>query len=288
MGSLIPLPSYHVNVLMIHGYTQSGPLFRAKTKVLESRLKKSFPAGITLHYVTAPIRLSPADIPFATPTNNTNGDAEEEPDTWAWWRRKDNGVPYEYEGLDKGLAHLADVLRTRGPFDGVIGFSQGGAMAAMLASLLEPGRREAFEAAQKDGGIQFPESFPVDLASGETMIHPPLKFAVSYSGFAPVDNLLYKAFYEPKIKTPILHFLGTLDTVVDEPRSLALVNACATTEGRVVYHPGGHFVNCQKIYVGALIGFMREMLYEEDTTEEENYEDLDFPSDLRTEDVPAW
>ena len=68
-------PARKLRILMLHGYTQSGPLFHAKTKALEKSLAKAFPAapapghlathpgGISLHYPTAPIKLSYADIP---------------------------------------------------------------------------------------------------------------------------------------------------------------------------------------------------------------------------------
>jgi predicted esterase len=257
------------------GFTQSGPSFHAKTRALEKNLTKAFPSGITLHYPTAPHRLAPADIPFPLPSSTSNdSDAPEEVDAWAWWRRKDissdNGDPYTYEGLEKGISSIADVLKTEGPFDGVIGFSQGGACAGIVASLLESGRKEAFG---KDGIMPFPESF----AEGA---HPPLKFAVSYSGFAPRDLKLYRGFYEPKITTPMLHVLGTLDAVVEEAKSLALVEACKESEGRVVYHPGGHFLPAsQKAYVGALIGFMKEVLDKAENGEkkEESVEDMDVP-----------
>lgn len=280
MSSAPSTPTQPVKVLMIHGYTQSGPNFHAKTRALEKNLQKAFPAGISLHYPTAPIRLARADIPFAV-SDSANAEGEvEEPDAWAWWRRKGDGVPYTYEGLETGLAHIAHVLKTEGPFDGVIGFSQGGAAAGMLASLLEPGRRKAFEDQYPADGMRYPESFEAD-GSVEGAIHPPLKFAVSYSGFAAHDTPLYQGFYVPKIKTPMLHFLGTLDTVVDETRSLALVNACETSEGRVVYHPGGHFLPAsQKAYVSALVGFMKDVLVAAESggkKQEESVEDMDVP-----------
>lgn len=285
----VPPPSRPIKILMLHGFTQSGPLFHAKTRALEKNLQKAFPAGITLRYPTAPIRLVPADVPFAV-ANSTNaeakeggevnGEKDEGTDAWAWWRRKGEGEPYTYEGIEQGLAHIAEVLKTEGPFDGVIGFSQGGACAAMVASLLEPGRREGFEAKYPAGGMRYPESFEADTGFIESTIHPELKFAVSYSGFAARGTELYKAFYEPKIKTPMLHFLGTLDAVVEEARSLALVEACEQNEGRVVYHPGGHFLpSSQKAYVGALIGFIKEVLHKAEAGEkkEENVEDMDVP-----------
>jgi fermentation-respiration switch protein FrsA (DUF1100 family) len=153
-------------------------------------------------------------------------------------------------------------------------------MAAMLASLLEPNRRKAFEDMYPKGGLSYPSSFTADTGYMESAVHAPLKFAVSYSGFAARGVDTYRGFYEPKIATPMLHFLGTLDAVVDEARSLALVDRCEESEGRVVYHPGGHFLpSSQKAYVGALIGFMKDVLHkmEGESKEEENAEDMDVP-----------
>ncbi|KZM23246.1 Dihydrofolate reductase [Ascochyta rabiei] len=275
-----PPPTRPIKILWLHGFTQSGPLFQAKTGALRKTLIKAFPAGITLSFPTAPLRLSPTDVSFLHGEEKKDGSEEEEVDAWAWWRRKGDSEPYTYAGLEEGLGRIAEVLKTEGPFDGVIGFSQGGAAAAMVASLLEPGKREAFEKLQKDGGMRYPESFQEDTGYMEDCIHPPLKFAVSYSGFAARGQNPYHAFYEPKIKTPILHFLGSLDTVVEESRSLALVEACEKSEGRVVYHPGGHFLpSTQKASVNALIGFIKEVLHKAEgpKKEEESVEDMDVP-----------
>jgi predicted esterase len=280
--SAAPPPTRPIKLLFLHGFTQSGPLFAAKCGALRKTLTKAFPGGITLSFPTAPLRLSPTDVSFLHNNNNdekNEGGEKEEVDAWAWWRRKGDSEPYTYEGLDVGLARIAEVLKEEGPFDGVVGFSQGGAAAAMVASLLEPGRREAFQKLHtSDGGIEFPASFTGDADGG--YVHPPLKFAVSYSGFAARGQNPYHAFYEPKIKTPVLHFLGSLDTVVEESRSLALVEACEESEGRVVYHPGGHFLpSTQKASVNALIGFIKEVLHraEGPQGEEESVEDMDVP-----------
>jgi len=278
---------------MLHGYTQSGPLFRAKTRALEKNLQKAFPAGVTLVYPTAPIHLYKADIPNwdtinSAPESTAIGPAEDEEgtDAWGWWRRKGDAEPYTYEGMELGFEKIADVLSTEGPFDGIIGFSQGGAAAGMVASLLEPGRRDAFEKAQPQGGMRYPESFEKDSGFITDVIHPPFKFVVSYSGFGASTHKLYSAFYDPKIVTPMLHFIGSVDTVVEEKRSLRLVEACAdggANGKRVVYHPGGHFVpSSQKQFVGALIGFIREVMAESEPKPKTNnlsggVEDMDMP-----------
>ncbi|KAF2022334.1 FSH1-domain-containing protein [Aaosphaeria arxii CBS 175.79] len=270
-----PPPTRPIKLLMIHGYTQSGPLFYAKTRALEKILIKSFPAGVSLHYPTGPIRLSPADEPFLA-TRDGGETPEDEIDAWAWWKKKGQGDQYVYEGLDRGFAQLATALKEEGPFDGVIGFSQGACATGLLASALEPGRKEVFEKLQKEGGIEFPSSL-LD-ASGET-IHPPFKFAVSYSGFAPVGVDAYRAFFEPKIKTPLLHFIGCLDTVVEEKRSLAYIDTCE--QPATLYHPGGHILASQKIHVTALIRYIYEQLYKSENpdkaTQEESVEDMDVP-----------
>lgn len=289
-----------LRILMLHGYTQSGPLFHAKTKALEKSLAKAFPAapapghlathpgGISLHYPTAPIRLSYADIPGVN-VDGAEATETEQPEAYGWWRRKGDSEPYTYEGMERGLATIAETILSEGPFDGVIGFSQGGAAAGMVASLLEPNRRAAFETAQSAGGMRYPDSFTQDSGYMEASVQEPLKFAVSYSGFGASTNALYRAFYEPLIQTPMMHFLGSLDTVVSEERSLRLVEACVDGKGkdggvhRVVYHPGGHFLpSSQKQYVAALVAFIREVMSEQAAAaapkkEEQSVEDMDLP-----------
>ncbi|KAF2435633.1 dihydrofolate reductase [Tothia fuscella] len=291
MAPSTPTPTAKpIKILMLHGYTQSGPLFRSKTRALEKNLSKAFKQGIQLSYPTAPIRLFKSDIPnwddpagtASFESSNTGAAAEEEDsDSWGWWRRKGSSEPYTYEGIELGFQKVAQILREEGPFDGVIGFSQGGALAGMLASALEERRREAFEKAQSEGGMRFPESLEDDTGFVTDLVHPPLKFAVIYSGFGASTHALYKAFSEPQIRTPMLHFIGSVDTVVEEKRSLRLVDACVDgrKEGRLVYHPGGHFLpSSQRQSVAPLIGFIKKIMEGvPEKKEEESVEDMDVP-----------
>ena len=115
----------------------------------------------------------------------------------------------------------------------------------------------------------------------------PLRFAVVYSGFwAPVAGLQW--LYDGtglssssssgegpgsgemkeggKIATPTLHFLGSLDSVVEERRSRALVDRCA--DPRVAVHSGGHYVPVARDRVMPLVGFLREVLARQEGGEE--------------------
>ena len=278
-----------LRILMLHGFTQSGELFEIKTKALKKALQKAFPpaprpghlhaypGGVELRYPTGPIKLDVQDIPGVVVD-----DRGEQIEAYAWWRRKDDGGGLLYNGMDTGFATIARCIEEDGPFDGVLGFSQGGAAAGMVASLLEDGRKDAFDSAQARGGIQYPRSFDA--------VQLPMKFAVSYSGFAAAPSSRYQAFYEPRIQTPMLHILGSVDTVVSEERSLRLVEACLDdrVEGqgvpRLVYHPGGHFLpSSQKHGLSALVAFIREAVGESQVNTvarqlpEEKAEDMDMP-----------
>lgn len=196
---------------------------------------------MSLFYPTGPSRLSPRDIPGFVPDESTPED--EDLDAWAWWRKDESSGSYRH--LDQGVSAVAEAVREAGGVDGVLGFSQGGAFAALLAAMLERPHREV-----PDELRPCVEELR-DANGGE-----PFKFAFVYSGFfAPPEEL--KWAYEPKIKTPTLHFLGSLDTVVDESRSQGLVDRCE--EPMVVVHPGGHYVPISKEWAMPLVGFIKKI-----------------------------
>ena len=257
---------------MLHGYTQSGALFHAKTRAMEKHLQKAFP-GISLSYPTGPLQLKPSDVPGFDSSTSEDPDSIE---AYGWWRRSDTSDPPEYVGLDRGLETVAQVLESEGPFDGVMGFSQGAALAGMVASLLEgQSRKQAFEKARQKSSmaIQYPASF-------EGLDHPPLKFCAAYCGFkAPGER--YRGFYEdPNIQTPVCHFIGSLDSVVDETRTQALVDATGGAgKTQIVTHPGGHFVPSGKQYLDTVAAFIKQKMSSDQRAEqkEERVEDMDVP-----------
>lgn len=268
---------------MLHGYTQSGTLFHAKSRALVKHLQKAFPLHeVSAVYPTGPLRLKPSDVPGYEPSDNT--EPEDAIEAYGWWRRSNTANPPLYHGIEDCFAAVAKVLSEEGPFDGVIGFSQGAALAGMVAGLLEPGRKEAFDhftTEEDEGAVGIP--FPAAFAQPGFQ-HPPLKFALCYSGFrAPGSR--YRGFYEnPPIKTPLLHVLGSLDALVDEAKSRTLIDACAgdpEKEGLIVWHPGGHFLPSQRPFLDAAVQFIRGQLERSNEAgkaqEEEDVNDMDVP-----------
>ncbi|KAI1002893.1 hypothetical protein K3495_g5313 [Podosphaera aphanis] len=256
-------------ILMIHGYTQSGPLFHSKTRAIEKMLNKYFSSESTVHgnngifhgysgiqliYPTGPFRLCPLNIPGYKAKFM---DPDEESDLWGWWTRDmDSGL---YGGLEQGLSTIARTIREHGGIDAVMGFSQGAAAASMVTSLLEPGRQQVFDDLRMKDKDVLP--FPEDWRDLSTLCPNGLKFLVVYSGFLAAHPS-YRAFFEPKIQTPSLHFIGSLDSVVEEVRTMALVKKCAVDKRTLIYHPGGHFVPNRKIMGGTLLTFIKKCLME--------------------------
>lgn len=114
----------------------------------------------------------------------------------------------------------------------------------MLAAAMESSGRKPIEG--QEGWVK---------AVREANKGVPLKFAVIYSGFYATPGDL-GWMYTPKITTPTLHFLGSLDTVVEESRSLGLVERCE--EPLVLTHPGGHYVPVSKEWAMPLAGFIKK------------------------------
>ncbi|RCI04223.1 hypothetical protein CU098_012117 [Rhizopus stolonifer] len=135
-----------------------------------------------------------------------------------------------FVGYKESVEYIKSVLNEQGPFDGILGFSQGACFAALLTELLET-RNPNFN-------------------------HPPFKLAILVSGFKPIvqeatNSMLTK---ENKLKTPSLHYIGDFDTLVLPKTMLALTEAF---ENPVVFrHSGGHYLPSTPTSKKAFIQFL--------------------------------
>ncbi|GAN01100.1 ovarian cancer-associated gene 2 protein homolog [Mucor ambiguus] len=201
----MPLPltnmtSSKLRILCLHGYTQNATMFRKKTAVA----RKSVEDLADFVYITGPHHISP-------PTYSTIAEREE--------AAKEESS----EGFKESIEYVKDVLIKEGPFDGIMGFSQGGCFAALLTELLED-------------RTYFP-----DLIS-PTFEHPPFKFSIIVAGFKPTmqeaTNIMLNK--DKPVKTSSMHFIGDLDTLVLPE---AMVSLSETFENPTIFrHAGGHYL----------------------------------------------
>lgn len=142
-------------------------------------------------------------------------DDPEETQARAWWRQVDEN----YVGWDGTAKYLRTKFQELGPFDGVLGFSQGGCLTGVLAAALE----------HPDLVPDSPGTFQAER----------LRFAISVSGFRP-RAALFDKLMEARITTPMLIIQGRDDSIVSPEFTETLVKLCDNV--RIAEHDGGHYL----------------------------------------------
>mgnify|MGYP002629394621 CR=1 FL=1 len=218
-------PPAKLRVLALHGYRQNAAVFRSRL----GHLRKGLKASCDFFFL---------DAPHAAPGEPDVDGAEgagTRDDPRSWWLWDDGGeggrpsLVSAYRGLDASLTSLKDALALHAPVHGVLGFSQGATMAALL--LAEMGAA---------GG------------EGETP-----RFAILAGAFAPRDPAFVPG---AAIQTPTMFIAGDADALVPPARSEELARLFA--DAAWLRHPGGHAVpTCSgetKQAMAAFVGRFRD------------------------------
>jgi hypothetical protein len=240
-----------MKILMLHGYSQNSGTFQRKLRRLEERLRKSFP-DTELIWPEGPLQLHPSDVPgYDLASDDRLG--LQGPELRAWFHLR--YVQDPPHGLFQSIDMLAEVLERDGPFDGVIAFSQGTILAAILASLLQGQTRlDAFQRTIQTSPVvmPYPEVFT-------KITHPPFKFGIMYAGRVGRTRYSDWIYENPPIDTPFCHFFGKWDPMVDhEERDAVLAKLSSRPESRTIVHAGGHFVPVDDVNNGFVVEFVAE------------------------------
>ncbi|KAK0174732.1 hypothetical protein PV327_010468 [Microctonus hyperodae] len=201
-----------LRVLAIHGYRQTDAIFSAKL----GSLRKYFKQKINFVFVQAPHKVPPLE----------SSDNDEEPsdiDVRGWWFNTEDHVFKATEpsnlsvGFEESLAVIENVFKNDGPFDGVIGFSQGASFISILCAMQQMKQSES---------IKF-------------------DFAVLISGFKSLCQPHAK-FYNEKISIPTLHIYGNSDRIIPEEMMKHLADLFI--DSKIIVHDGGHYAPSKKLY----------------------------------------
>ncbi|KAK3332338.1 serine hydrolase FSH [Cercophora scortea] len=147
------------------------------------------------------------------------------------------GIASSHRSTDNALKYLVKIMEERGPFDGIIGYSEGATVAATL--LLHEQRRL--------------------LKKG---IKPMFKYAIFFAGWPPVDPDTHAMILSDEtdimIEIPTCHIIGSLDPYVHG--SLALFNVCDPDTAYLFDHAKGHTLPRDKETVRELGDVVREAI----------------------------
>lgn len=201
------------------GYRQTGDSFKSKIGSFRKYLNKY----VEFVFVSAPHVAPPLDEAAAEDGSGSS-----------WWFNKDDGSFKGTNkcgpaiGFEKSLKSLEEIWNTQGPFQGILGFSQGACFAGLICSL---------------------------AVRGMTPINP--RFAIIASGFKS-GSLAHKNYYEQKISIPSLHIFGETDEII--PKSMSIELAESFEEPNLLPHPGGHYFPATTQQKQIYIDFFQDQL----------------------------
>mmetsp|Transcript_12610 Transcript_12610/g.29946 ORF Transcript_12610/g.29946 Transcript_12610/m.29946 type:complete len:219 (+) Transcript_12610:137-793(+) len=192
-----------LKILGLHGFRTNGNFLHWQLTQY-SKFERELSDLVEIICLDAP---NPASGPIPDGVDNIIGGPYFE-----WWRasRKDESKTYQYIGLQESLTYILDFVRLHGPFDGVLGFSQGGTMAGILAALLQ---------------------------SGKITMDPAPRLCIIIAGL-PSRDLQHDQLYEEPIRVPSLFIWGERDPTAPYTKRLADKFADPVR----LSHPGGHVV----------------------------------------------
>lgn len=163
-------------VVCLHGYAMDSHWLRDWLVPVEQALS----GRVEFIYPQAPIELTKADVLSVTrrfqavvPDERIGAGRN-----WCWYRATDNKPP-QYTGLEETLSSLRILFQEHGPISGVLGWSQGAVLAAILAGLMKRDPNSGFK-------------FDWSLLCG---------------GFLPGEPS-YRALFGQPIIMPSLHVIG--------------------------------------------------------------------------------
>lgn len=216
-------------LLFLHGFLQNAKVFSEKSSGIRKLLKKS---NIECDYVDGPVVLDRKDLPFEMDDEKWQACVDTQVNK-AWFYHSE--ISSELN-LDDTIQYVADYIKTNGPYDGIVGFSQGAAVAAIVTNRIQelvPTHPE-FKLSLLISAYSFTEPDPAH----EGQLRIAKKFQAD---FTP----------RPDSNTEMLLIYGAADQAVPAVRAQYLANlykkALQHPEQVNEYeHPGGHMVPNKK------------------------------------------
>jgi len=225
MPDMSGLAEKPLRVLCLHGYRQNDVSFKDKTGAFRKLVGKF----CEFTFIKAPHHVLPM----------SNEDINQDQRGWWFSRENDYFRADDASDCDKGFDGSLDLIQKtfelHGPFDGVLGFSQGAALVALL-SLIKTRNPEMLSPA-----VKF--DFAVMVAAFKSK-------STKHSHWYDVEG-------QPKVTIPTLHVIGYEDRVIRKPLSEDLLDLFHQPDK--VFHSGGHYVPAKATQKAAYYKFLHKV-----------------------------
>lgn len=215
-----------LKILCLHGYRQNAQSFRERTGAFRKIpiVKKH----TDLVFISAPNRVPP--LPSEDGAADTSNEEQQ-----GWWfsRDDDTYMAQDYtaccKGYSESLQLIKKAMQEQGPFDGVLSFSQGAALATLLCGLREQNPDRDFK----------------------------FNFVILVAGFRSRQSS-HDALYKVPFNIPSLHVYGDTDRVIQKEMSEDLLQYYV--DPVTLQHEGGHFIPTGAPQKKVYTEFLQKML----------------------------
>jgi len=216
-------------ILCLHGKSQTAESFSKKIGGARRKLERVF----DLVFLDAPIDLEDKSNQMGNENDSCSNTDSGQPimnTGRAWFLREQGTEPgiHRYTKLDECIDYVIQHVKDKGPYDGIMGFSQGGTVATALAT---------------SGCI------PVRavLTAGAPCVEEAFE-AASQKSSSLNDGIMI----------PKLHLAGETDTMIPTESVARLAEKGGN--GELVLHEKGHLFPTRAIYVDQMVQFFQSSL----------------------------
>ena len=222
-------PRRRLRVLCLHGWRTNAELLGVQLAPIRGQLGED------------------AELVFAEGHRRSSLPSDEavgvlsSPPYFEWWRETvaaDGTVSYHFEdGLLQSIIDMKRLIERDGPFDVLLGFSQGATLCALMSALLL--QREVADATS-----------PLLATMPDLSGLPPWRAVVLMCGVFP-ESALIPNFERHRMPMAALHVLGKQD--VHYPSGRKLVDCFVGDSGHIFEHDGGHEAGTDPRRTAALV-----------------------------------
>lgn len=224
-------------LLFLHGFLQNRKVFSEKSSGIRKLLKK---ANVQCDYIDGPVLLEKKDLPFEMDDEKWKATVDAQLNR-AWFYHSEISSKLD---VTKGIETVVNHIKENGPYDGIVGFSQGAALSTIITNKITeliPDHPE-FKISVIISGYSFTEQDP---SKPEGHLRITEKYQQS---FAPT----------PEMKTKIILIYGESDQAVPCVRSKYLASIFKNVlddadQVKTYEHPGGHMVPNKKDIIRPIV-----------------------------------
>lgn len=225
-------------ILCLHGKAQTAESFSKKIGGARRKLERAF----DLTFLDGPIDLEEVTQSTTAPSASAGSDSKTPMFNTgrAWFLREpleDNPEQYRYLKLAEAMIYVSEYALQHGPFDGLMGFSQGGTVVTALAT---------------SGAIPVRAVLTAGAPHIEEVFESASEWVATSGDLQDTDTGL---------AIPKLHMAGETDAIISVGSTDALCRRGGN--GELVVHDKGHLFPTKAAYVDKMVEFLKASLEEQ-------------------------